>query len=137
MLSPVTGVSQAALMGINSEPMTTLKRSYVHMVTPTWSIQTNTTVSPFPMSVKGLVSTNDRLTSVLSNNVSVKMCSNIFASQAVEGTKRNITPDIMTTPASIAFSHEEVIASGGIKSQEAKGIRSSGRLCAQPNADAT
>jgi hypothetical protein len=43
----------------------------------------------------------------------------------------------MTTPVSTTFSTEEVIAFGGIKSLEAKGIRSRGRLRAQPNADAT
>jgi hypothetical protein len=89
------------------------------------------------MTVKDLVNTDDRLTSVLSNNGSVKICSNISASQVVEGTKRNTKPDIMNTPASKSFSHEEVTAFGGIKSQEANGIRSSGRLRAQPNADAT
>jgi hypothetical protein len=123
--------------GINSQPMTTLKRSYVHMVTPTRSAQKITNISPLPMSVKDSVSTNDSLIPALINNGSVKLCSNIFASQAVEGTKRNITPDIMNTPVSKSFSHEEVIAFGGIKSQEANGIRSSGRLRAQPNADAT
>jgi hypothetical protein len=48
-----------------------------------------------------------------------------------------MVPAIMTTPVSKTFSTEEVIAFGSIKSQEAKGVRSSGRLRAQPNADAT
>nr|XP_051196422.1 uncharacterized protein LOC127309713 [Lolium perenne] len=52
-------------------------------------------------------------------------------------TKKSTTPGIMTTPVSPALFSDEVIAFGGIKSQTAKGIRSSGRLRAQPNADAT
>jgi hypothetical protein len=48
-----------------------------------------------------------------------------------------MVPDIMITLVSKTFSTEEVIAFGGIKSQEAKGVRSSGRLRAQPKVDAT
>jgi hypothetical protein len=64
--SPANLSSQATIPnGINSEPMTTLKRTYVHMVTPTRSIQINTTVSPLLMLVKDMVSNNDEFSSVL------------------------------------------------------------------------
>lgn len=53
------------------------------------------------------------------------------------GAKKSMTPGTVATPAAKAFSTEEVIAFGGIKSQEARGVRSSGRLRAQPNTDAT
>ncbi|KAM0883554.1 hypothetical protein ACQ4PT_031567 [Festuca glaucescens] len=96
--------------GTTSLPMVTPKRTYVHTVTPKRSSQMNTMVSTLPMSVK---------------------------ERADLDTTKSIIPGIMTTPVSKAFSSEEVIACGGIKSQEAKGIRSSGRLRAQPNADAT
>jgi hypothetical protein len=74
---------------------------------------------------------------VLLDNVSATTCSNYFVSQADLATKKSTTPGLMTTPVSPALFSDEVIAFGGVKSQTAKGIRSSGRLRAQPNADAT
>jgi hypothetical protein len=91
-------------------PMGKSKRTYVHTITPKLNSQTNTRVSSMPMLVK------DR---------------------AEMGTTKSTRPGIMTPPVSSAFSSEEVIAFGGIKSQEARGIRASGRLGAQPNTDAT
>jgi hypothetical protein len=84
-----------------------------------------------------MVSDNVVLSSVSLENDSGTACSNSFVSQAGLATKMSTTPGIMTTPVSPALFSDEVIAYGGIKSQEAKGIRSSGRLRAQPNADAT
>jgi hypothetical protein len=108
--TPISSSLVNATKGLTSSPLGTSKRTYVHTVTPKRNSTTNTTVSTLPLPVKDM---------------------------AGLATKMSTTPGIMTTPVSPALFSDEVIAYGGIKSQEAKGIRSSGRLRAQPNADAT
>ncbi|XP_051210506.1 uncharacterized protein [Lolium perenne] len=107
--SPLAKVSSQHFMseGSTSLPMESSKRTYIHMVKPKRS---KSTVSPLPVSVHHM---------------------------ADGATKNNMKPVTVNTPVSKAFSTEEVIAFGGIKSQEVTGVRSSGRLRAQPNADAT
>ncbi|XP_071681315.1 uncharacterized protein [Lolium perenne] len=49
--------------------------------------------------------------------------------------KSPVSPAVMYTPVSQGFSKEEVVAFGGIQSKKVKGVRSSGRIRAQCNAD--
>ncbi|XP_051186664.1 uncharacterized protein [Lolium perenne] len=106
--APAKPSSQAFSSNATTDlPMVNAKRTYVHTVKPK---QTNTNVSSLPKSVN---------------------------SMADGIANKKTVPAIMTTPVSKTYSIEEVIAYGGIRSQEAKGVRSSGRLRAQPNADAT
>jgi hypothetical protein len=84
-----------------------------------------------------MVSSSDDRFTVLTDNATIITSPNNCVSQANGGAKKSMTPGTVATPAAKAFSTEEVIAFGGIKSQEARGVRSSGRLRAQPNTDAT
>jgi hypothetical protein len=120
--------------GNSTTPLQSSKRTVVHMVTPKRS---NYTDSPLPGSVHHMVSSSDDRFTVLTDNATIITSPNNCVSQANGGAKKSMTPGTVATPAAKAFSTEEVIAFGGIKSQEARGVRSSGRLRAQPNTDAT
>jgi hypothetical protein len=134
--SPLAKVSSQHFMseGSSSLPMESSKRTYIHMVKPKRS---KSTVSPLPVSVHHMVSSTDGCFTDMPDNTTIITSPNFCASQADGATKNNMKPVTVNTPVSKAFSTEEVIAFGGIKSQEVTGVRSSGKLRAQPNADAT
>jgi hypothetical protein len=133
--APAKPSSQAFSSNATTDlPMVNAKRTYVHTVKPK---QTNTNVSSLPKSVNSMVSITDNSSTCLHDNVTITTCPNYIVSQADGIANKKTVPAIMTTPVSKTHSIEEVIAYGGIRSQVAKGVRSSGRLRAQPNADAT
>ena len=89
-----------------------------------------------PFSSTARVSSNCEHT-FSSHDYGVGNFSSLNLSQDDAFAKNSVSPVLMSTPVSKSFSKDEVIAFGGIQSEKAKGVRSSGRLRAQHNADAT
>jgi hypothetical protein len=73
--------------------------------------------------------------SSLFDHLNVANLTNIPVSQVDYAAKSPVSPAVMYTPVSQGFSKEEIMAFGGIQSEKVKGVRSSGRIRAQCNAD--